>query len=262
MSLILLASSSLLFVLTFSFFPYTIPLIFAEEVITIIPGSTDENRYRFVDISFYPIETGKEVTWYNGDTVNHRLIINSGPGPVNFTSSDGNVNSSFEVADSGIIEPNDSFAFTFDREGTFNFYSPIYPWIRGKVFVTNDITTVTETDSENDIDVQLTWTPSVPKIGEETKFKIIFIDRELDGNQKHIDYKFSIEAPGGQSIALQSPHSGWGVESASHEFIKNGNYKPKISIFTVQFIPVEVGTTEFGLMVSDAITDPSFLIDN
>lgn len=237
--------------------------IFAEEVITILPGSIDENRYRFVDISFYPVEMGKEVTWYNGDTVNHRLIISSALGPVNFTSVENNLNSSsVVVADSGIIEPNDSFTFTFDKEGTYVFYSPTYPWIKGTVFVTNDIATITETDSENDIDVQLSWTPSVPKIGEETQFKIIFIDRELDENQKHIDYKFSIDAPNGQSIALQSPHSGWGVESASHEFIEIGDYKLRISIFTVQFIPVEVGTTEFGLTVSNTITDSFSSTDN
>lgn len=241
-----------LFVPALFFIPFIISLVFAEEVITILPGSMDENRYRFVDISFYPIEIGKEVTWYNGDTVNHRLIVSSVPGPANFTSIEKNINSSsVVVADSGIIEPNDSFAFKFDKGGTYDFYSPLYPWINGTIYVTDGITTITETDSENDIDVQLSWTPFVPSVEEETHFKIIFINRESDENQKHIDYKFSIDAPNGQSIALQSPHSGWGVESASHEFVENGDYKLRISIFMVQFIPVEVGSTEFGLTVSN-----------
>jgi hypothetical protein len=48
----------------------------------------------------------------------------------------------------------------------------------------------------------------------------------------------------GKKIDLQSPHSGWGVGSASYTFGKEGEFKPKISIFNINFIPVEVGVTE------------------
>jgi hypothetical protein len=37
-------------------------LAFAEEVITILPGVQDHNRPRFLDVTFYPIERGKELT--------------------------------------------------------------------------------------------------------------------------------------------------------------------------------------------------------
>ena len=43
-----------------------------------------------------------------------------------------------------------------------------------------------------------------------SQFKII-----LKENQKHIDYRFSIQGPDGKKVDLQSPHSGWGAESAS-----------------------------------------------
>jgi hypothetical protein len=52
---------------------------------------------------------------------------------------------------------------------------------------------------------------------------------------------------------LESPHSGWGVESASYTFEKEGEFKPRISIFNVNFIPVEVGMTEFEIETSAAI---------
>jgi hypothetical protein len=112
------------------------------------------------------------------------------------------------------------------------------------VFVDDDITTATQTDPENKIDVQLSWTPSSPKIGQQTHFKIIFINKETEENQKHIDYRFSIQGPDGKKVDLQSPHSGSGVESASYTFEKEGEFKPRISIFNINFIPVKVGITE------------------
>jgi hypothetical protein len=77
-----------------------IPLAFAEEVITILPGAQDHNRPRFLDITFYPIETGKKLTWFNDDDISHRLNVNA-------TSEESNA--TILVADSGIIEPKNSY---------------------------------------------------------------------------------------------------------------------------------------------------------
>ena len=76
-----------------------------------------------MDITFYPIETGKELTWFNDDDISHRIIINL------VTQN----NSTELVADSEIIKPDNSFTYTFEEEGTYNFYSPNYPWIKGTV---------------------------------------------------------------------------------------------------------------------------------
>jgi uncharacterized protein YukJ len=53
-----------------------------------------------LDITFYPIETEKELTWFNDDETSHRIIIN----PI----SEEN-NATILVADSGIIEPETSY---------------------------------------------------------------------------------------------------------------------------------------------------------
>jgi hypothetical protein len=226
------------------FFVIVIPLVFAEEIITILPGAQDHNRPRFLDITFYPIERGKELTWFNDDDTSHRIIINA------ITEENNNTKL---IADSGIIKPEDSYTYTFEEEGTYQFTSPTHPWIKGVVFVSEDILTLTQTDSGNDIDIQLSWTPSSPKVGQQSHFKIIFINKETEENQKHIDYRFSIQDLTGKIIDLQSPHSGWGVESASYTFEKEGKFKPRISIFNVNFIPVEVGMTEFEIETSAAI---------
>ncbi|HET9357675.1 MAG TPA: hypothetical protein VFN98_06260 [Nitrososphaeraceae archaeon] len=242
MSLLTIIISSLSIILAVGIFFYAIiPLAFAEEVITILPGAQDHNRPRFLDITYYPIESGKELTWFNDDDVSHRIIIDKTTDESNNTEL---------VADSGIIKPEDSYTYIFEDEGTYSFSSPTHSWIEGIVFVNDDISTVTQTDSENDIDVQLSWTPSSPKIGQQTHFKIIFINKETEENQKHIDYRFSIQGPDGNNVDLQSPHSGWGAESASYTFKKEGEFKPRISIFNINFIPVKVGVTEFEMATS------------
>lgn len=244
MPLLTILILSLLFILAVgSVFSTVTPLAFAEEIITILPGAHDHNRPRFLDITFYPIEKGKELAWFNDDDVSHRIIINS-------TTEESN--STEVMADSGVIKPEDSYTHTFGEEGTYHFSSPAYPWIKGIVFVNDNISTVSQTASENDIDIQLSWTPSSPKTGQHTHFKIIFINKETEENQKHIDYRFSIQGPDGKKVDLQSPHSGWGVESASYTFEKEGEFKPRISIFNINFIPVKVGVTEFEMTTSAA----------
>jgi lipopolysaccharide export LptBFGC system permease protein LptF len=233
----------LLFILIIATFISIITIVFAEEVITILPSSNDKSRSRFLDITFYPIEKGRELTWFNDDYINHRIIVNS-------TQDNKTI-----LADSAIIKPKDSFTYTFEEPGTYHFSSPTYAWIKGTVFVTDDIITETDTDSKNDIDVQLSWTPSAPTIGQEIHFKVIFIDKKTNKNQEHIDYTFTLVDPKGNKIALQAPHSGWGVEPASYKFGKEGEYKARIAIFNVLFVPVEVGTTEFDIITAAASTN-------
>jgi hypothetical protein len=106
MSLSSITIFSLLAILSIgTLFPIVIPLAFAKEVITIPPGAQDHNRPRFLDITFYPIEKGKELTWFNDDDVSHRIIINS--------TTEENNNTEL-VADSEIIKPEDSYTHTFE----------------------------------------------------------------------------------------------------------------------------------------------------
>jgi hypothetical protein len=54
----------------------------------------------------------------------------------------------------------------------------IASWMQGNVSVTSDISSVTLANRKNNVKVQLPWTP-LPKAGEITHFKIIFIDKKL-----------------------------------------------------------------------------------
>jgi len=77
---------------------------------------------RIQDFSFTPpalnITVGTQVTWLNGGPSNHTVTANDG---------------SF---DSGTIQRNGTFAFTFSKAGTFAYHCSIHPTMTGTVTVT------------------------------------------------------------------------------------------------------------------------------
>ena len=79
----------------------------AEEIITIVPGSSDSSRYRFFDITEYPISTGEEIKWYNADNILHKIQIMS------------NDTNKTIVAESENIEPKEYFNYEFKEEGEY-----------------------------------------------------------------------------------------------------------------------------------------------
>jgi plastocyanin len=219
------------------------PAAYAEEVITIIPCSSIHNNPKFFDTPSYYIQKGQQIRWYNADDINHRIVIaTSGAKAV--------------LSDSGIIKSNGSIPFKFNNIGIYHFSSPVYSWMQGIVSVTDDISSVTMTTPKNNVEVQLTWTPAIPKVGDLTHFKIIFIDRTRDKNQQHMDYVFSIDNPENKILYQQTLHSSWGVEYASYKFSAPGIIIPKITIDAILFQPVEPVEYDFkqGIKVVETPT--------
>ena len=213
-----------------------IPVAFSEEVITIIPCSSNHNNDKFFDIPSYFIQKGQQIRWYNADDISHRIVI---------TKSDGKG----ILSDSGIIKANGSFQHRFANDGIYTFSSPVYPWMQGNVSVNSDISSVTMTNPKNNVAIQLTWAPSVPKVGQITHFKIIFIDLKTNKNQKHIDYVFSINTPNNKTSYQQTLHSSWGVESAAYRFYTTGTMIPKVTIDAILFQPIELVEYDFKILV-------------
>ena len=121
--------------------------------------------------------------------------------------------------------------------------------MKGKVSVTDNISSLTVTNPKNNVDVQLTWTLTVPRVGETTHFKIIFIDKNTDKNQLHIDYVFSINNTANKTLYQQAPRSSWGVEYASYKFDTPGIIVPKVTIEALLFQPVEPVVYNFKMSV-------------
>jgi len=213
-----------------------IPAAYSEDVITIIPCSSNHNNPKFFDTPSYYIQKGQQIRWHNADDINHRIVI---------STSDAKA----VLSDSGIIKSNGSFPFIFNNIGIYHFSSPVYAWMQGNVSVTDDISSVTMTNPKNNVDVQLTWTPAIPRVGQITDFKIIFIDRSTDKNHQHIDYVFSIDSPANKILYQQALHSSWGVEYATYKFNTPGIIIPKITIDAILFQPVEPVEDDFKMSV-------------
>lgn len=68
------------------------------------------------------IAVGKTITWINYDAAFH--TVTSGF----YDVADG-------YFDSGHLEAGQSFSFTFDQEGKFQYYCKLHPWMEGVVQV-------------------------------------------------------------------------------------------------------------------------------
>ena len=224
-----------------------------QDNVTIIPGASDKNNPAFFDVKYYPLLIGKELRWYNADDVNHKIIISSG----NETNTASIENK--KVVESGDIQPNTSFSYKFDNEGTYRFSSPIYPWMHGNVIVSNDISTTAVTNNlNNSVAIQLSWYPAKPKTGvgeaggqeQQTHFIIKFINEKSNRIQEHIDYRFVIFDQNNKSVFEQGLHSGWGVEEAAYKFTAPGNYRAEVTINYILFAPVTPDVAKFNIAVT------------
>jgi len=175
---------------------FSVNNVTAEEIITIVPGSSDQNRERFFDITYYPVEVGTSLTWNNADNISHDIAI-----------SQDNIT----LAKSGKISPNEAFEYNFEELGTFTFSSTKFPWMKGIIKVTDDLDNAIK-KYLNGVNVDLTWTPKDIK-NNTVYFKIIFTDSKSKNNYEHVDYIFAIKDQNGKTIFQGFPrHSGWGVE--------------------------------------------------
>jgi plastocyanin len=219
-------------ILLFSCFSYFAQ---AEEIITLVPGSSDSSRYRFFDITEYPISPGEEIKWYNADNILHNIKV---------ISKDGKI----LVAKSENIKPKNFFNYKFKDEGEYLFQSSKYPWMKGKIIVTDDIKTIKKS-FKNDIDLYISWIPSTIKLGDRTIFKIIFIDKKSGKNQEHIDYSFTIKDSITDNVLYKNSltHSAWGVEPASYKFDLIGNFVGEVGIQGILFQPINPEYFEFEI---------------
>ena len=68
------------------------------------------------------IESGKQVTWVNEDSAFHSV-------------TSGFYDTPTELFDSGHLDPFESYTFTFDTVGTYDYFCTLHPWMMGQVIV-------------------------------------------------------------------------------------------------------------------------------
>lgn len=68
------------------------------------------------------IAKGESVTWVNEDAAFHSVTSGF------YDSPDG-------LFDSGYLDPYESFSFTFDDVGNYDYFCTLHPWMKGQVLV-------------------------------------------------------------------------------------------------------------------------------
>lgn len=203
-----------------------------EEVITIIPGSSDENRYRFFDITFFPIDIKKEFRFYNADTIPHQLVI---------TKQD---DQSFQDK-SDIIDPKKSYSIKLDKNGIYDFQSPQYSWMKGQIFVNDNV--ITKTKKLDTMNVQLTWIENNLQ-KDKYQFKILFTEKNSNENLEHVDYIFTIRNSEGKNVHQSKfTHSGWGAEYSESTLDPDNEYVAELTVNGLLFQPIKVEKAIFEI---------------
>lgn len=84
------------------------------------PGCELDNRC-YVPHSIL-VEKGKPVTWVNEDSAFHSV-------------TSGFYESPTDLFDSGHLDPFESYTFTFDEVGDYDYFCTLHPWMQGLVTV-------------------------------------------------------------------------------------------------------------------------------
>jgi len=98
----------------------------APESDVVIPMSAsrpgcDENNWCYTPPEI-TVSAGKTVTWLNDDSGLH--TVTSGY----YDAADG-------MFDSGHIDPEKTFSYTFEKPGIFHYFCNLHPWMEGTVIV-------------------------------------------------------------------------------------------------------------------------------
>ncbi len=68
------------------------------------------------------IEKGKQVIWVNEDSAFHSITSGFYDAPT-------------DIFDSGHLDPFESYTFTFDETGIYDYHCTLHPWMEGQVIV-------------------------------------------------------------------------------------------------------------------------------
>ena len=106
------------------------------------------------------------------------------------------------------------------------------------------------------LDVKLESTPNPIKSGQETNYKVTFLQKGTDTVQVHIDYDFiilednNIEVfKASQQIGQPLLHTAEGIVTIPFTSEEAGNYTIKVSVMGINFIPMATEYADFPIKI-------------
>ena len=232
---------------------FLIPQADAKEYIVSIPfGAFDPSFDTPADNWYEPpvvsINQGDTITWINNDREGHTVTSGQGPGRFGWMGGDKFGESDGYFA-SGRFMASESWAFTFDITGLFNYFCTIHPWMEGVVFVGESIPDyphdatgqkiekfpVIEYTADELIELDMTWEPNVIKTHEKTSFIYHTYDPATNSNLDKMKYDIII-VQNGEEIFRDEGLTGIGGDYRNFIFNEAGPIE-------IQFENIESGGT-------------------
>ena len=101
------------------------------------------------------------------------------------------------------------------------------------------------------IDVGFSTIPAHPNPGDQTKFKIDFINKNTMTIQQHIDYRISVSKGENQVFGIPITHTAEGAVTIPYEFQELGQYQISVQVEGILFQPIPTETAVFSISVGD-----------
>ena len=99
------------------------------------------------------------------------------------------------------------------------------------------------------LEVGLSTIPAHPQPGEQTKFKIDFINKSTKAIQEHIDYSITVTKGNDQIFGIPLTHTAIGSVTIPYEFQEIGKYKLSVDVQGIVFQPIPQETALFTISV-------------
>jgi len=99
------------------------------------------------------------------------------------------------------------------------------------------------------LEISLSTIPINPDLGEQTKFKINFINKSTKVVQEHIDYSVTISKGQNQIFGIPLTHTAIGSVTIPYEFQEAGEYQVSINVQGILFQPIPSESAVFAISV-------------
>ncbi len=214
---------------------------FAEEFTNSIPfGAYNPQLDTPTEVWYSPpvmyVKVGDMITWSNDDKEGHTVTSGQSAGRFGWMSQkEGGFGKADGIFDSGRFMPNESWSYTFDNVGTFNYFCIIHPWMEGIVVVEQKIPDYPHDYLGNEIEfpidastadgsviVGLTWDPPIIKTFEKTQF--IYHFHDAGSKDRLLNQKYDIVLiQNGKEIFSEGGVTGAGGDYRNFIFKESGD---------------------------------------
>jgi plastocyanin len=209
---------------------------FAEDVIFVVPGSSDPRSVVDFDPLIQKIAPGQSIVFVNADGVEHQLAVKS--------------EDNEEVFNTGPLARNEFVSHAFSEAGEYTLECKIYSHMRGMITVTEDIATFTKTIEDQNLEVELSRSPANPGVGDEIFYKITFIDTQTGRNRPHIDFTLIFNDSSSNYVDGVGAHTVDGQEIATFKFDKKDEFTPIVTVSGIDFVPLGLEPIVFETLVT------------